>query len=85
MTRVSRVPKTNDSVLTEDAADSAWTNRSRSRECRSIEPEMSHRTTIRRGRFVWRRQIHSVNWPPVAMFRRSMVRGARSRPWWWSS
>ena len=85
MTRVSLVPKTNDSVFTDDAADKAWMNRSSSREWRSIEPEMSHRTTIWRGRFVGRRHTHSVNWPPVAMLRRSMVRGARSRPWWWSS
>ncbi len=85
MTRVSRVPKTKDSVFTLEAACSAWTNRSSSREWRSIEPEMSHRTTIWRGRFVARRHTHSVNWPPVEMFRRSIVRGARSRPWWWSS
>ena len=80
MTRVRRVPNTNDSVFTVDAAESAWTNRRSRREWRSIEPEISHSTTIWRGRFVARRQTHSVNWPPVAMFRRNIVRGASSRP-----
>ena len=78
MTRVSRVPNTNDSVFTDDAADSAWTNRRSSREWRSIEPEMSHRTTIWRGRLVGRRQTHSVNSPPVARLRRNIARGASS-------
>ena len=85
VTRVSFVPNTNDSVLTADDADSAWTNRRSSREWRSIEPEMSHRTTILRGRLTVRRQTHSVNWPPVARLRRNIARGASSRPWWWSS
>ena len=49
VTRVSRVPNTNDSVRTSDAADRAWTKRSSSREWRSIEPEMSHSTTSERG------------------------------------
>ena len=53
VTRVSRVPNTNDSVRTSDAADSAWTNRSSSREWRSIEPEMSHSTTSERGSRIW--------------------------------
>ena len=65
VTRVRRVPKTKDSVRTVDDAESAWMNRRSSRECRSIEPEMSHRTTSGRGRFTGRRQTHSRTSPPV--------------------
>ena len=75
VTRVSRVPNTNDSVRTSDDAESAWMNRSSSREWRSIEPEMSQRTTSGRGRRTWRRQTQSVSCPPVARLRRNIARG----------
>ena len=85
VTRVSRVPNTNDSVRTSEAAESAWTKRSSSREWRSIEPEMSHRTTSERGSRIWRRQTHETSWPPVPRLRRNIARGARRRPCEWSS
>ena len=85
VTRVSRVPNTNDSVRTSEAADSAWTNRSSSREWRSIEPEMSHRTTSERGSRIGRRQTQSSSWPPVPRLRRNIARGASRRPCEWSS
>ena len=85
VTRVSRVPNTNDSVRTADDAESAWTNRSSSREWRSIEPEMSQRTTSERGSWIGRRQTHSSSWPPVPRLRRNIARGARRRPCEWSS
>ena len=44
-----------------EAAESAWTKRNNSREWRSIEPEMSHRTTSDRGSRIWRRQTHETS------------------------
>ena len=85
VTRVSRVPKTNDSARTSDDAESAWTKRSNSREWRSIEPEMSHRTTRDRGSFTGRRQTQVSSCPPVPRLRRNMARGASRRPCEWSS
>ena len=85
VTRVRRVPNTNDSVRTSEAAERAWTNRSRSREWRSIEPEMSQMTTSERGSRIGRRQTHHMSWPPVPRLRRNMARGASRRPCEWSS
>ena len=85
VTRVSRVPNTNDSVRTSLAAARAWMNRSSSREWRSIDPQMSHRTTSERGSLTGRRQTHLSSWPPVPRFRRNIARGASRRPWEWSS
>ena len=58
VTRVSRVPNTNDSVRTSLAALSAWTNRSSRREWRSMDPLMSQMTTSERGSLTGRRQTH---------------------------
>jgi len=83
--RVSRVPKTNDSVRTPGARVSACTNRRRSRAWRSIDPETSHRMTIVRGRRTRRRQTQSTGSPPVDRLRRNMARGASRRPCGWCS
>ena len=85
VTRVRRVPNTNDSVRTWFVAARAWMNRRSSRDWRSIDPLMSHRTTIWRGRRVGRLQTQSRISPPFAMLRRNIARGATRRPWWWSS
>ena len=85
VTRVSRVPNTNDSVRTSEAAESAWMNRSSNRECRSIDPEMSHNTTSDRGSRICRRQTQVRSWPPVPRLRRNIARGASRRPCEWSS
>ncbi len=79
VTRVSRVPNTNDSVRTSFVRASAWTNRRSRREWRSMEPEMSHSTTSWRGSLICRFQTHSVS-SPVARFRRNIARAASRRP-----
>ena len=62
--RVRRVPKQNASVGT-SVRDRAWQNRSSSRACRSIEPQMSHSRTTPRGRVTRRRHSHATGSPPV--------------------
>ena len=79
VTRVRRVPNTNDSVRTSFVRASAWANRRSSREWRSMDPEMSQITTRLRGSLTCRRQTHSVS-SPVARFWRNIARGARRRP-----
>ena len=80
VTRVRRVPNTNDSTWTSLADESAWTKRRSSREWRSIEPQMSAMTTSERGSLIGRRQTHDISWPPVPRLRRNIARGASRRP-----
>src|SRR5215831_13973105 len=78
--RVSRVANVNTSVSAPPAA--TYSNCSMARAYGSMDPEMSHNTTSRRGSRSGARRARRNGWPPVRRAWRSVLRRSVCRPRW---